>query len=104
MMGSSGGTVDQEQGKECEFSGGNGDTIKKSQIFSQIPNAKKKLVPEDAQLRREEWPGHLDSPEQHSTSTRSHIIRKGAFVAWAKEFRKRYPTRPHSPQTTMEDL
>ncbi|KAG7087250.1 hypothetical protein E1B28_012598 [Marasmius oreades] len=104
MTGSSGGAVAQEQGKECEFSGAGGDTIKRSQISSQIPSATKNLVPEDVQLRCEEWLGHLDSPEQHSASTGSRIIRKGELVAWAKEFRKRYPTRPHSPQTATEDL
>ncbi|KAG7096332.1 hypothetical protein E1B28_003776 [Marasmius oreades] len=84
MTGSSGGAVAQEQGKECEFSGAGGDTIKRSQISSQIPSATKNLVPEDVQLRCEEWLGHLDSPEQHSASTGSRIIRKGELVAWVR--------------------
>ncbi|KAG7094209.1 hypothetical protein E1B28_007816 [Marasmius oreades] len=67
----------------------------------QNPGGKKKVL-KGAQLRREEWLGHLDVQEQRSASTGGRI-RKGGTVAWAKEFRKHYPTRPHSPTTVMED-
>ncbi|KAG7087148.1 hypothetical protein E1B28_013128 [Marasmius oreades] len=69
--------------------------------LQQTVGGKKKIL-KGAQLRREEWLGHIDVPQSCGTSTGSHI-RKGQTVAWAKEFQKRHPTRPHSPKLIMED-
>ncbi|KAK7049965.1 hypothetical protein VNI00_005396 [Paramarasmius palmivorus] len=66
-----------------------------------IPGGKKVL--KGSQLRREQWLGNIDTQEPHEPSATGTQTRKGKTIAWAKEFRKRYPTRPYSPEAAKED-
>ncbi|KAK7043088.1 hypothetical protein VNI00_008442 [Paramarasmius palmivorus] len=67
-----------------------------------IPGGRKKAL-KGSQLRREQWLGNLDAGETLETSATGIESRKGKTIAWAKEFRKRHPTRPYSPEPSKID-